>query len=137
MWFCVAPFGVLGVAWCGSVWFAVWLGLAWPGLASPGQARPGLTWLGLAWLGVRCRYLNQAKLIYFTSIYHSSNILYFLTSEKVSGVGPSFSDLFFFFLGGGIWPFLLGVGPSLSFVLTMEEINCGITRESYFQLETK
>ena len=75
---------------CGSVW----LGLAWPGLA----------WPGFAWLGVRFRYLNHAQLIYFTNFQDSSNILYFLTSEKVSGVVPSFWSC----------PFLLGFGSSFS-----------------------
>ena len=39
---------------------------------------------------------------------------------------PKFFLFFVFFI---LFLFSLGVGPSLSFVLTLEEVNCGITRE--------
>ena len=97
-----------------KVWFGVvryglgWVGLGWVGLA----------WLGLAWLGVRCRYLNHATLIYFMNIQDSFNILFFLTSENVSGVVPSFWGLALPSHCRGPtatgWPFLLGFGPSFS-----------------------
>ena len=45
----------------------------------------------------------------------------------VSGLAlPSRGWLFFF---GEVGPSFLGFGPSLSSVLTLEEVNCGITRE--------
>ena len=68
------------------------------------MAWPGLAWPGLAWLGVRCRNQNHSKLVYFTNSQDSANIPRSSTSEKVSGVVPSFSRG---------WPYLLGVFPFL------------------------
>ena len=67
---------------CGAVRCGLaWLGLAWLGLA----------WLGLAWRSVSVS--KSCKTNIFSGILDSFNILYFLTSEKVSGVAPSFSGL--------------------------------------------
>ena len=84
-----------------------WLGLAWLGLAWLGSARLGSAWLGLAF-GVGKKITQMLRTFKIISIFYTS-----LTSEKVTGVVPSFSRVGLSLWGLGLaLPSFLGFGPS-------------------------
>ena len=72
-----------------------------------------------------------SKVPYLT--YHTSSKVMISYDKRVAVLPNYFS---FFLLGlalpsfSGLAILSLGFGPSLSFVLTLEEVNCGITREA-------